>query len=200
MLEKTYNDTKIKSPINGYISRKYIDLGTMVNQNSPLYRVVDISSLKIEVGISQKMVSHIRSGTKANVEISALSNEVFPGHIKYISPQADESTGAFTVEIYVDNTKNRKIKAGMTARVEITINSQTDQIVIPDHAVFTRNDKSFVYVISDGKVLLSQIKIRDKFDSFLSIDDGLSRGDTIVVVGMKNLNEGSSVWIELLNE
>lgn len=199
VLEKSYNDTKVKSPINGYISRKYIDLGTMVTPNALLYRVVDISSLKIDVGVSQKMVSHIKPGMKASVEISALSDEVFTGHIKYISPQADESTGSFTVEIYVDNTRDRKIKAGMTAKVEIAIFRQKEQILVPDYALITRNDSSFVYVISDGIAKLTSIKIRDNFDAFCSIDDGIAVGDTIVVVGLKNLNDKTPVWIEMLN-
>jgi len=199
IMEKTYNDTRINSPINGFISRKYIDLGTMVTQNLPLYRVVDISSLKIEVGIPQEMVAFIKPEAKANVEISALTNQIYPGYIKYISPQAEESTGAFTVEIYVENTADGKIKAGMTARVEIILNSQINQLVIPDHALVIQNDSSFVYVISNNMAKLSPIKILGNFESLISIESGLSQGDTIVVVGMKNLNDGSPVWIEMLN-
>jgi RND family efflux transporter MFP subunit len=198
-MEKTYNDTRINSPINGFVSRKYIDLGTMVTHNLPLYRVVDISSLKIEVGIPQEMVAQIKPESEANVEVSALANKVYPGYIKYISPQADESTGSFTVEIYVENTADDKIKAGMTARVEIILSNQTNQLVIPDHALVSRNDSSFVYVISDNKVRLSPIKILDNFESLISVESGLSLGDTIVVVGMKNLKDGSPVWIDILN-
>ncbi len=57
LLEKNYNNTKINSPISGIISRKYIELGTMVNIGMPIYRVVDLSSLKIEIGISQDLVN-----------------------------------------------------------------------------------------------------------------------------------------------
>jgi RND family efflux transporter MFP subunit len=198
-MEKTYDDTRIKSPISGLISRKYIDLGTMVTPNSLLYRVVDISSLKIEVGVPQEMVTRIKPGAKANVEISALNNEMFIGHIKYISPQAEENTGSFTTEIFVDNTSDRKIKAGMTARVEIILNRQVDQVVVPDYALISKKDSSFVYAISDSKAKLVPIKIRDKFGSLISIEDGISLGDTIVVVGMKNLKDGSPVWIELID-
>ena len=103
------------------------------------------------------------------------------------------------MEIYVINTPAGKIKAGMTARVEIVLKSQTDQIVIPDYALVTRNDSSYVYVISGNKAILTPIKIRDTFESLIAIDNGLSLGDTIVVVGMKNLKDDSSVWIEILN-
>jgi RND family efflux transporter MFP subunit len=199
-MEKTYEDTRVKSPIEGLISRKYIDLGTMVNPNSPLYRVVDISQLKIEVGIPQEMVSRITSGTKANIEISALAKEKFEGYVRYISPQADENTGSFTVEIYVNNTSEGQIKAGMTARVEIILSNENNQIVIPNHALITKDDSSFVYKISGNEAVLIPVEIRDSYETHISIEDGLSIGDTIVAVGMKNLKKGSAVWIELLNE
>jgi membrane fusion protein (multidrug efflux system) len=56
LLEKNYKDTRIMSPISGLISRKFIELGTMVTPNMPLYRVVDLKTLKIEVGVSQSMI------------------------------------------------------------------------------------------------------------------------------------------------
>jgi len=199
-MEKTYEDTRIKSPIMGLISRKYIDLGTMVNPNSPLYRVVDISQLKIEVGIPQEMISRIRPGTKANIVISALAKDKFEGYVRFISPQADENTGSFTVEIFVNNTKDGRIKAGMTARVEIIMSNENNQIVIPDHALITKNDSSFVYKISDDIAKMIPVQIRDSYETQISIEDGLTIGDTIVVVGMENLKNGSAVWIELLNE
>jgi RND family efflux transporter MFP subunit len=171
----------------------------MVTQNDILYRVVDISSLIISVGVSQEMVSFIKPDTEAKIEISSLSNEIFPGHIKYISPQASENTGTFTVEIYVNNSKDRKIKAGMTARVEITVNRQADQTVVPDHAIMTRGDSSFVYLISGRNAILTPIIIRNNFDTLYSIDSGISPGDTIVVVGLKNLYDEAPVWIEKLN-
>jgi RND family efflux transporter MFP subunit len=198
-MEKTYKDTRIKSPINGLISRKYIDIGTMVNPNSPLYRVVDISQLKIEVGIPQEMISRIKPGSTAYIEISALSNKKFDGQIKYISPQADENTGSFTVEIYVNNTNDREIKAGMTARVEIILSSEDNQIVIPDYTIISKNDSSFVYKIAKNQAVLVPIKIRDTYETQLSVEHGLALGDTIVMVGMKNIKNGSPVWIEILN-
>ena len=49
-MEKMYMDTRVMSPIAGLVSRKYIDIGTMVSPNTPLFRVVELSKLKIEVG------------------------------------------------------------------------------------------------------------------------------------------------------
>lgn len=196
LMKKAYNDTRITSPIIGYISRKYIDLGMMVNQNSPLYRVVDLSSLKLEIGIPQKMIAYVEPGTKVNIKIPALNQEEFQGSVHYISPQADENTGSFNVEIYVENTSDRRIKAGLTVRVEVILDSHTDQLVIPDYALISRNDSSFVHKVSNHWSQLNPVQIGDSFQNFIIIEDGLMEGDTIVVVGVKNLTDKSKIWIE----
>ncbi len=196
LIEKAYNDTRINSPINGIISRKFIDFGTMVMPNDPLYRVVDISSLKMEVGVPQELITDITRNTEANVEVSALSGKLFTGLVQFISPQADENTGAFVVEIHVKNTPKHLIKAGMTARVEIVLNSLKDQLVVPDHAIISNNNNNFVYSISGNKAILTPVKTGDKFKNLVAIEGGVSRGDTIVTIGLKNISDGTTVWIE----
>ncbi len=196
LMEKTYNDTRISSPINGYVSRKYIDLGTMVSLNVPIYRVVDLSSLKIEIGVPQELITHIQTGKKADIEISAMGNEIYNGYVRYISPQADENTGAFVVEIYVKNTDDNRIRAGMTARATIILNRKLDEIVVPDHSIVSKNDSNFVYKVSAKKAILSHVNIGDSFDNLIAIKKGVSIGDTIITVGIKNLKDKSPVIID----
>ena len=101
-LQKAYNDTKIISPIAGLISRKYINTGTMVTMNMPLYRVVDLSTLKLEVGIPQEMISRAKRGNQASIAISCLTERTFTGIVDRISPEADEKTGdAVSTEVEI---------------------------------------------------------------------------------------------------
>lgn len=196
LMEKTYKDTRITSPINGFVSRKYIDLGMMVNPNSPVYRVVDLSALKIEVGIPQELIRYIEKGTKAKIKLSAFGNEMFDGAVEYISPQAETSTGAFNVEIHVPNTPDQTIKAGLTGRVEIILNNKQGQLVVPDFALINRADSSFVYIVQNQRAILTHVKLGEAYQSEVVVDEGLTAGDTLVVVGMKNLTDRAHVWIE----
>ncbi len=199
LLEKNYRDTRITSPINGLISRKNIDMGMMVTPGTPLYRVVDLTTLKIKVGVPQSMISHISTGSSAEVEISALNNQVFKGNVHHISPQADENTGAFNVEIQVKNTEDLKIRAGMTAKINLILIDKKEQIVIPDHAVVTKNGDKFIYKINNNTAKLVNITIGEVIGSQMTVNKGLAQGDTIVVVGMKNLGVETKVWIEIVH-
>ena len=197
--EKRYRDTRIVSPIAGLIARKYIDLGTMLTPNVPVYRVVDLSTIKIELGVPQSAVSHVRAGDLAKVRIAALGGQMVDGSVRFISPLADEQSGAFPVEVYVANTADRAIRAGMTVRVDLILTDIRHQLAVPDYAVVVRDGGSYVYRVSDGTARLTEISAGETFGSNVIANGGVSEGDTIVVVGMKNLGVETRVWVETVH-
>ncbi len=198
-MEKQYKDTRIKSPINGIVSRKFIDLGDMVNPTMPVYRVIDLDYLKLEIGVPQASISNVDIGDEAHVTISAINNQFFTGRVKYISPQADEKTGAFMTEIHVENTVDNQIRAGMTAKVDLIMKTEQNKLIIPNYALVSKNDKQFVYKITDETAKLIPIVSGESYGSQLVITEGLNEEDIIVVVGMKNLGTETKVWIESLH-
>ena len=199
LLEKNYNNTRIKSPIPGIISRKYIELGTMVSIGMPIYRVVDLNFLKVEIGISQDMINYVKIGSPANVQISALNNKRFSGKVRYISPQADEQTGTFKVEIHVPNTQKTEIRAGMTTSGEIIISDEDEQLSVPNYALVTKNGNQHIYKVKNDFAVLHKIEVGQSLGLNTIVNFGLVEGDTIIVVGMKNLGERTSIFVEAFN-
>jgi RND family efflux transporter MFP subunit len=198
LMQKTYSDTRIMSPITGHVSRKYIDLGTMVMPNTPVFRIVDLSVLKVELGLPQSMISRVQKGGSALVQFSALGSKKYPGDVRFISPQADEGTGTFLVEVHVKNTPAMQIKAGMTARVELVLKQYGEQLVVPDYALVTKNGSNHVYRIQGSVAELTEVGVSAAFGNQVVVDRGLAEGDTIVVVGMKNLGVGTKVYLETI--
>lgn len=198
LLEKGYYDTRITSPINGLISRKFINVGTMVNPGMPLYTVVDLSKLKIETGVAQDLIDKVRVGSKAELKISGLNNEKFDAYVAHTSPQADEATGVFKIEIHLNNTPDMKILAGMTADIDLALTSLEETLFVPDHSIVTRGDEEFVYKIENGIAKLTPIVTNGSFGANVLIESGISEGDEIVVVGMKNLGIDTKVQIETM--
>lgn len=199
LLEKAYYDTRIMSPINGIISRKYINIGTMVNSGMHVYSVVDLSKLKIETGIAQNLIDKVQVDSKAEISFSGLNHPKFQGVVKHISPQADEATGVFKIEIHLNNTPDNKILAGMAADIILTLTSIAESISVPDHAIVTRNGDEYVYKIENNIAKMVKIKSGGVFGSRVLIDEGISEGDQIVVVGMKNLGIDTKVRVETVN-
>ncbi len=199
-MEKGFLETRITTPIKGFVSRKWINLGTMVSPGMPVYHVVDMGVLKCQVSVAQSLISRVYTGSKVTLTISSIKNQTFKGEVKYISPQADERTGGFMVEIHVPNTKDFKIRAGVTAKVDLTISELGEQIVIPEHALVKKSGSDYVYRVEDGNAKLVPVILNEIVGGQVVIESGLAIGDTIVVVGMDNLGMDTPVWIEALIE
>jgi RND family efflux transporter MFP subunit len=170
----------------------------MVNIGMPIYRVVDLSSLKIEIGISQDMVNYVKIGSQVNVKISALNNKSFGGIVQYISPQANEQTGTFKAEIHVPNTQKMEIRAGMTARIDLVVSNKGKQLSVPNYALVTKNGDHYIYKINASMAELYKIETGQSLGSRTIVNSGLAVGDTVVIVGMKNLGEKTSVFVETI--
>ncbi|MCK5033366.1 MAG: efflux RND transporter periplasmic adaptor subunit [Calditrichia bacterium] len=198
-MQKQFQDTRLVSPIKGVVARKFVELGSMVNPSMTVYRVVDLTVLKLEVGVPQSFISNIEIGGEAEVTITALKNKIYLGFVKYISPQADETTGAFMTEIHVKNTVDKIIKAGMSSKVNLVLKSKDKQLIIPNHALITKNGEKYIYKIVKNIAKLVPVTTGDSYGSNAVIEKGLAEGDTIVVVGMKNLGIETKVWIETIN-
>ena len=196
LAEAQLEDTRIVPPIPGLISRKHIDTGTMVAPGQSLYRVVDISRLKVEVGVSQSMVGRVRTGDPTVARIPALNDERFEGRVRYVSPEADEKTGAFLVEIHIENTEDHRIRAGMTARIELPLSGRTRQLVIPEYALVSKNGDDYVYRVTGRMARLVKIEADETVGSDVVVASGLAEGDTVVVVGMETLGVETKVLIE----
>lgn len=196
--KKNYDDTKIKSPISGFISRKNINIGTMVTTGTPVYRTVDLSKMKMEVSVPQEIINKVKIGDKAIITISALDGKTFDGIVKRISPEADKTTGAFMIEVLIDN-KSNLIKAGMTAKLELLLTTQNKTLAIPHYSLVLKNGENYVYKISNGTAKLTEIEIGESMGENIIVKNGLDLKDTIVVVGMNNLGVNTKINIEELH-
>jgi len=197
--EKQYLDTRITAPIAGLIARKYIEMGTMVSPGMPIYRVVDLSALTVEVGVPQALIGRVRRGSSARVIVGALNGRSFDGTVRFISPQADEASGAFSVEVQVANVGDLELRAGMTAEVEMNFSAGQEKLTVPENALVSRNGDRYAYRIEGDRARLTPVRIVEVVGDQAVVEDGLAEGDTVVVVGMKNLGIETLVSIETLH-
>ncbi|MCB0750725.1 MAG: efflux RND transporter periplasmic adaptor subunit [Ignavibacteriae bacterium] len=195
--KKSYDDTRIKSPISGFVSRKNIDFGSMVSMGTVVYRIVDLSNLKVKLSVPQEIINRVKLGGKAVIDISALNGNLYEGVVKRISPQADETTGGFSIEVLVNN-KDMKIKAGMTAKVELYLSKENQVLAIPEYALVSKDEENYVYKINSDVAELVKVELGESIGENIIVESGLTAGDKIVIVGMKNLGIKTKINIEKL--
>ncbi|GJQ62708.1 MAG: MexH family multidrug efflux RND transporter periplasmic adaptor subunit [Melioribacteraceae bacterium] len=196
LMKKNYLDTRIITPVSGYVARKNIDNGAMVSQAAPAFRVVNISRLKVSVGIPQQVMPRTKKGNRAKIIIASLGEEVFTGELTNISPQAEASTGAFPAEITLTNTSDNKLKPGMTSEILLAVSTSDEKMVVPAYSIVKRNGSSYVYKIENSFAVLTEIAEGISIGNKTVVKSGLTDGDKIVVTGMKNLGTKTPVNVE----
>ena len=192
---KGFEDTRLMSPIDGWVSRKHVEPGAMISTGATAFRVVDLTTMKITLGIPQSAIGRIRAGGPVRITVAALGHRGFDGTVRYISPQAEEETGAFPVEVHVANTSDTSIRGGMSARCRVMLGGSSPQFVVPGNTVLARNGREHVYRIRKGIARLAEVTTRETFGSRVSVETGLAEGDTIVVGGMLRLGVETPVTI-----
>lgn len=197
--QKGYRDTRITSPFSGQISRSHLDLGMMVQPGMAVYQVVDLSTLKLQLGLSQDIIRFLQVGSEVQLNISALEGKEFKGTVKFISPAADEMSGTFTAEIHIPNPDNSGIRAGMTARATLFLSDPEPLIAVPDEALIRQNGTADIYRLQQGKAVVTTVSLGGKRGDQTVVREGLATGDTIVVVGKEQLGTNSDVWIEAVH-
>lgn len=190
-LQKNISDCTVTSPMTGVIATRGVEVGGFASSAAPAYTVMDLSTIKVEVGISEQTVNTIKIGDKVDVLMTAISEVPLEGVVSTIAP-ATAQTGMYTVKVELNNSKGI-IKSGMMAEVSFTAESSDDTIVLPRNAVITKEDETYVYVVEKGAAKKVAVETGIEAGETIEIAKGLKKGDNVVTKGQTYLSDGEEV-------
>lgn len=192
--QKSLDDTRVKATINGIINARKVNEGSYVQLNSTLGSIVDISTLKVKVNVSEKDVFMLRSGDSVEISTDVYPGRSFFGHVDNISSKAmDDHT--FPVEIRLPNSSQFPLKGGMFARVNFTSITARKALAIPREALTGSVRNAQVFVVQGKIARLRNVTIGRESGQLLEILNGLEEGELVVTSGQNNLTDQSRVTI-----
>jgi HlyD family secretion protein len=192
-LQINLGNTRIISPVDGFVARRNADAGAWVSQNAPVVSVVDISRLRLVANVVEKDLRLVNVGDPANVEVDAFPGDVFKGRIARVSPVLDPATRTAPIEVEIPNADNR-LKPGMYAKVLLTIEERKGTTIVPKVAVVDFEGKRGVWVpVADNKARFVPVTLGLEDPERMEILDGLKPGDRIITDGASSLRAGDTV-------
>lgn len=190
-------DTRIKAPISGFINKKFIEPGSILSGMPPseLFEIVNVSKLKLKVTANESQVAGLKVGTTIKVKASVYPDKTFTGKIIFIASKADASLN-FPVEIEIANNASKDLKAGMYGTAEFASNQQKQTLkIVPRNAFVGSVSSNEIFVIENGTAKLKKVTAGRILGDKVEILDGLSNGETVIVTGQINLQDGSKVEV-----
>ncbi|WP_348812831.1 efflux RND transporter periplasmic adaptor subunit [Flavobacterium maritimum] len=189
-------DTKVKAPIKGFINKKYIEPGSILAgmPATAMFDIVNVSKLKLKVTVNESQVASLKLGNTINVTSSVFPDKTFAGKITFIAAKADESLN-FPVELEIENNANNSLKAGMYGTANFGSKQKQQLKVVPRNAFVGSVSSNEIFVVENGIAKLKKVTSGRILGEQVEIVDGLSDGETVIVTGQINLQDGNTVEI-----
>ncbi len=195
--QRRVSDANIKSPINGIVNKRYIEVGAFVTaQGTELFELVDVSRLKLKVNVNESQVASLKIGDQININSSVFPNEKFTGKVSFIAVKAD-GTLNFPIEIEVANNAKNSLKAGMYGTAVFNFPKQAPSILIPRTSFVGSVSSNQVFVLdhTNNTSKLRKVVSGRILGESVEILEGLKEGETVITSGQINLTEGTAISI-----
>ena len=213
--EKDLDNTVIKAPFDGIITRldaevgETVVVGTLNNPGSVILEIADLGLMLLKARIDEANVAPVREGQKAKVYVNAFQEETFVGTIDHVGLKMKtdrDGTSYFEADILLELPKGVLLRDGMTANAEVQVETFRDVLKVPSQAVVdyaiddlpqsvskdpsvdrTKKFARVVFVVEGGKARVVPVTTGTSDLTDTIITAGLTDDATIVVGPFKTL-------------
>ena len=160
----------------------------------PSLMITDISSLEVEILVTEGMINRINKGQEIDMEISSIGNERIKGIVQTISPVPDPITQLYKGKISLENS-NQLLRPGMFAKIHLNLDEKRSVMTIPSVAVIETDNETYVYIADDNSAIRTEIKVGMDNGEVVEVLAGLKKEDSVIVKGQDFINDGSIVKV-----
>ena len=196
--QEDLKETRVRAPIAGRMSKRYVEKGDWVTAGGRLFRISDFRKIYLEAHVTDLDLAKLdvpkilKEGVDADVVVDSYPDRPFAGKLTYVEAVAGQSR-LFEIRIYMDNQEMLLLE-GMYGRGKISFDKLKDKLKIPLSALLNqvRDDhRNTVFrVDSTNRAQLTRIRLGATNRKFAEVKDGLEEGDRVVIKGKEVLTSG----------
>jgi len=205
--------TKVRSPIDGTMSRALIRLGgvvtayttllTTVYQTDPMWANFSVGEQRM-LQIQRELGRALNQGNPSQRQFKLLladgSEYNVPAKLNFVDAAVDTRTDTLALRLTVPNPDGL-LKAGQYVRVQVATAVQPNTLLVPQRAVQVLQDKNFLWIVDkDGKAQMRDVHMGPQQGNYWIVEQGLAPGDVVIVDGTQKLKPDLPVKAQPLPE
>ncbi|HZW40219.1 MAG TPA: efflux RND transporter periplasmic adaptor subunit [Ignavibacteriaceae bacterium] len=144
----------------------------------------DLSAMESVTFVNEVDVSRVKKGLPVEIRLDAFRDSAFFGEISSVASlgKTKDNSQIKVFEILVSiKSKSDILKPGMTSSNKIIINEIPNSIVVPQEAVFEKENKKIVYVKNGSSFEEREITVGEKSENYILVKKGLEAGDEVAL-------------------
>lgn len=189
------NDTKLTSPVSGYIQKINFPENELVDAGMPVASLVNVGHYQMEVEIPVSLYVQRENIISFSALQPAVSEEEFPVDLLSYSKKASNNQ-LYKVQLRINPASQPKLAPGMDVQVNMVLkNNANPSACVPLNALFNQNGKTYVWVYQSGDTVQKREVETGKLtgDGRIRVAGGLQVNEQVVVAGVNQLNENEQV-------
>ena len=196
--------TTIRSPIDGVVSFRGVNVGDMVGEMGSqkiMFKIIDTRLLDLTVTLPSVEMGVVRVGLPLTFSTDAIPGKTFTGKVMFINPVVNEADRSVRVIAEVENA-SEQLKGGLYVKGRIITGKRTGLLMIPRVALLSwdvAGKKGDVFLVKGDIANRRTVQVGSAMGDFVEVTSGLAPGDSVVVRGGFNLKDGDRVNVIQVN-
>lgn len=188
------NDTAIRAPMAGVISRRHVQAGEKLAPDMPVFTIVDLRQMTLEAQVPASEIPRVKIGQDVQFKVDGFAGRNFSGKVARINPTAEAGSRSMLVYISVNNA-DHALSGGMFAKGQLTTSKSAVRPLVPVAALRKDKEADVVYKIEDGKVVSQPVKLgmRNEDEGMVEVTEGLAGGARLVLGKLDGVKPGTKV-------
>ena len=201
------DNTIVRAPFAGVVIAKAAQPGEIVSPlatggytRTGIGTIVDMDSLEVEVEVGESYIGRVRPGMPVEAVLNAYQDWKIPAEVIAIIPAADRGKATVKVRVALKE-RDARIVPDMGVRVSFLEAERADEpeqprgVRVPQNAIVSRDGRSSVFVVQDGKAALRGVETGIALGDGRQVLSGLAAGQSVVLDPPADLTDGDAVRV-----
>lgn len=181
--QATLNLSRVTAPFGGIVTEAYPLPGDLVGAGTAAFRIDDLSSLLVDVSVSEVDINSIAIAQPVTLSFDAILGQQYNGVVVEVAQTGTVTAGVVNFQVTVELTDaDAAVKPGMTAAVNITVKELTDVLLVPNRAVRLSEGERVIYILENNQPVKKVIRLGSSSDTMSVLASGdVQEGDAVIL-------------------
>lgn len=171
--------TRLIAPMDGVITQRLAEAGSIVVPGSPLLRMVDPATLWVATRVDESVFSRVQLGQAAGIRLR--SGEVVTGKVARIARQSDAATRELEVDVSFDSPLASFV-IDQEAQVAIATGEEAGVVVPLSALTRDRDGRQGVLAVVNARAEFRPVQSGNADEERVLIVKGLAVGERLIAI------------------
>lgn len=195
-LENVENYRRIVAPFSGVITRRSVDVGSLVTSGSQeLFAITQTDTLRMTIWVPQVYADDVKAGQEVSVRQIESPNIIHTARIEHLAGALDPVNRSRQVDITLPNG-DAKLLPGSYVEIAINVVGKLSPLIVPVNTLVVDQAGTHVVTVdNDSRVAFRQVTLGRDFGREIEILDGIAPGEVLVASPSDALVAGETVSV-----